>query len=96
VFESLRKSQPQSPVIEIALSNCPNRLGISLPSPEAGNRSSLRNVVFSSYLEFRTINEVEKPNDSECYELEVSNLKTKSLANKLKKVEKLGMPSCNV
>jgi hypothetical protein len=29
----------------------PNRVGFSLPSPEDGNISSFRNVVFSNYLE---------------------------------------------
>jgi hypothetical protein len=38
------------PLIEV-----PNRVGVSLPSPEDGNRSSFRNVVFSSYLEFRNL-----------------------------------------
>jgi hypothetical protein len=44
-----------------------NRIGVSLPSPEEGNRSSFRNVVFYSYLEFRTMNKVQKPSDSDCY-----------------------------
>jgi hypothetical protein len=35
-----------------ALSKEPNRVGVSLPSPEDGNRSRFRNVVFSNYLEF--------------------------------------------
>jgi hypothetical protein len=38
--------------------------GVALPSPEDGNRSSLRNVVLSVYLEFRTMDEVKKPDDS--------------------------------
>jgi hypothetical protein len=33
---------------------------LSLPSPEDGNRYSFRNVVFSRYLEFRTLDEVHK------------------------------------
>jgi hypothetical protein len=33
-------------IIEPALSEEPNRVGVFLPSPEDGNRSSLRNVVF--------------------------------------------------
>jgi hypothetical protein len=37
----------------------------SLPSAVDGNRSSFRKVVFSSYFEFRTIDKVQKPNDSE-------------------------------
>jgi hypothetical protein len=42
----------------------PNRLDNSLPSPEDGNRYSLRNVVFSSYLELRTMDKVHAPSDS--------------------------------
>jgi hypothetical protein len=34
---------------------------------EEGNRSSFRNVEFSSYLELRTIEKVHKTSDSECY-----------------------------
>jgi hypothetical protein len=37
-----------------------NRVGVFLPSPENGNSSSARNVVFSTYLEFRTMNEVKE------------------------------------
>jgi hypothetical protein len=49
------------------LSKGPNRVGVSLPSPEGRNRSSFRNVVFSSYLEFRKIDEVYKHIDSESF-----------------------------
>jgi hypothetical protein len=35
----------------------------SLPSPEDGNSSSCWNVVFSSYLEFWTMDKVHKPSD---------------------------------
>jgi hypothetical protein len=45
----------------------PNRVGVSLPSPEDGNRSSFLNVMFSGYLEFRTMHKVQKPGNSECY-----------------------------
>jgi hypothetical protein len=38
-------------VIEVSFRGL-NRVGVSLPSPEDGKRSSFRNVVFSSYLEF--------------------------------------------
>jgi hypothetical protein len=41
-----------------ALSKGPSRLVVSLPSPKDGNRSSFRNVVFSSYLEFQAMNRV--------------------------------------
>jgi hypothetical protein len=43
----------------------PLRKSDSLPSPEDGNRSSFRNAVFSSYLEFRALDKGEKPSDSE-------------------------------
>jgi hypothetical protein len=70
---SFRKCQPQSldcwvPDVEwlrLALSKGPNRVSVSLPSLENGGSSSFRNVVFSIYLEFRTMNTVQKPNDSE-------------------------------
>jgi hypothetical protein len=47
------------------LSKGPNRVDISLPSTEDEKRSSVRNVVFSSYLEFQTIDKVQKTSDSE-------------------------------
>jgi hypothetical protein len=40
-------------------------LALFLSSPEDGNRSSFRNVAFSSYLEFRTMGRDQKPSDSE-------------------------------
>jgi hypothetical protein len=49
----------------LALSKRPNRVGVSLLSPEDGNRPSFRNVVFSSYLEFQTIDKMHKLRDSE-------------------------------
>jgi hypothetical protein len=54
--------------LRLALSKGPNEVGISLPSPEDRNRSSFRNTVFSSYLEFRTIDKVQKHNNSELTE----------------------------
>jgi hypothetical protein len=39
----------------------------SLPSPEDGNRSSVRNVLFSSYLEFRPMPKVQEPSNSACF-----------------------------
>jgi hypothetical protein len=50
-------------VIEVS-SEGPNRIGVSLHSREEGNRSSLRNVVFSIYLEIRTMGKVQKASDS--------------------------------
>jgi hypothetical protein len=43
----------------------PNKLGVSLSSPEDGNRSSFRKVVFSGYLEFPTMDEVQIPSNSQ-------------------------------
>jgi hypothetical protein len=37
------------------------------PSPEDGNRFDFRNVVLSSYLEFWTVDKVQKPFESVCY-----------------------------
>jgi hypothetical protein len=34
--------------LKLALSKGPNRVGVSLPSPEDGKRSSFRNTVFFS------------------------------------------------
>jgi hypothetical protein len=57
---------PSGPVIEaLSLSKGPN--GVSFPSPHDWNRSSFRNFVFSSYLELRTTDKVQKPGDSEYY-----------------------------
>jgi hypothetical protein len=47
------------------MSKGPNKVRVSLLPPEDGNRSSFRNVVFSSYLKFRTMDKVHKPSDSE-------------------------------
>jgi hypothetical protein len=42
------------------------RVGVYLPSPEDGNRSSPRNLVFSSSFEFWMIGKVHQSSDSEC------------------------------
>jgi hypothetical protein len=44
-----------------------NTVGVSLLSPEFGNRDSFRNAVFPSYLEFRTMDKVPKIRNFECY-----------------------------
>jgi hypothetical protein len=49
----------------LTLSKGPNSVGVSLPSPEDGNRSSVRNFIFLVYLEFWTMDEVQKPSNSE-------------------------------
>jgi hypothetical protein len=43
----------------------PNRVCVSIHSPEEENSSSLRNIVFASYLESRMMDRVQKPSDSE-------------------------------
>jgi hypothetical protein len=52
-------------VIEVSSFKGPNTVGVSFLSPEDWNRSSFRNDVFSSDLEFRTIDKVHKHSDSE-------------------------------
>jgi hypothetical protein len=49
--------------IEVS-SKGPNRVGVS-PSPEDGNRFSFRNDVLSRYLEYLTMDKVQKPCNSE-------------------------------
>jgi hypothetical protein len=44
--------------MRLAISKEPNRVGVALPSP--GNRSSLRNIVFSSYSEFPMMDKIHK------------------------------------
>jgi hypothetical protein len=57
--------------LRLAISKGPNGVDVFLPSPEDGNRSSLRNDVFSSYLQFKTMEKVQKPNDSEYFALRI-------------------------
>jgi hypothetical protein len=58
----------------MALFNGPNR-GVSLPSPEDENKSSFRNVVFFSYLEFRTMDKVHNASDSESRNYTINAMK---------------------
>jgi hypothetical protein len=51
--------------MKLAFSKGPNKVGVSLHSPEDGNRSSFRNIVFTSYLELQRMDRVGKPIDSE-------------------------------
>jgi hypothetical protein len=60
---SLRKSL--GPVTEVTICKGPNRIGVSLPSPEDRNRYCSRNIVLPSYLEFRTVERVQESSDSE-------------------------------
>jgi hypothetical protein len=48
----------------LVLSKRTNRAGVSIPSLEAGNRCRLRNIVFSSHLEVRRMDEVQNPSYS--------------------------------
>jgi hypothetical protein len=54
-----------SRILRLALFKESNRVGVSLPSPEYYNRSSFRNIVFSSYLEFWTMDSVQKSSVTE-------------------------------
>jgi hypothetical protein len=45
-----------------------NRVSVSFPSHEDGNRSSFRNVVFPTYFELRTMDKVQILNDSGRYD----------------------------
>jgi hypothetical protein len=49
--------------LRLALSKGPNRVNVS-PSPEDGNRSSFRNVVFYNFLEYRKMDKVQKSSNS--------------------------------
>jgi hypothetical protein len=65
----VRNTSKTGPVIQwlrLDLTKGTNRVGVS-PWPENRNRSSFRNVIFSSYLEYRTMDRVHKPSVSECY-----------------------------
>jgi hypothetical protein len=63
VYEYSTQSLDQ--LSRLRFSKRPNWVGASLPSPEDGSRSSFRNVVFSGYIEFRAMDKVHKPDDSE-------------------------------
>jgi hypothetical protein len=43
------------------------RLYVFLLSPGGTNRSSFRNIAFSSHFEFQTMDKVQKPSDAECH-----------------------------
>jgi hypothetical protein len=61
----LLRANLNRPVIEVRVSGG-RRVEVSLPSHEDGNRSGFRNVVFSSYLEFRTMDRVQNLSNSDC------------------------------
>jgi hypothetical protein len=45
---------------KFALYKGPNRVGVTICSPEDGNRPTFLYVLFSSYLEFRTVDKAQK------------------------------------
>jgi hypothetical protein len=49
------------------LSKRPSSVGVSLSTPEEGNRSSFRIIMFYSYLEFLMMDKVHTSSNSECY-----------------------------
>jgi hypothetical protein len=49
-----------------ALSKRSNKLGVSFPRLKS-ETFPVSETIFSSYLEFRTMNKAQKPSDSECY-----------------------------
>jgi hypothetical protein len=55
-----------SPWLRLAPYKRPSRVDVSFHSPEDGNITSFRNIVYSSYLEFRTMDKVRKTSDSQC------------------------------
>jgi hypothetical protein len=62
--ETMGNSEAESKWLRLSLSEWPKRVGVSLSTPEDGNRFSFRNNVFSSYIEFRTMDNIHKPSDS--------------------------------
>jgi hypothetical protein len=53
--------------VRFVLAKGPNKVDVSLLSPEGRSRSDFRNIVFPIYLEFRTMGKVQKSNISEDY-----------------------------
>jgi hypothetical protein len=62
---SLRHMMPVVVSLNVALSKGPNRAGVFLTLPEDGNRPGFRNSVFYSYVEFRKMDKVHSPSNSE-------------------------------
>jgi hypothetical protein len=50
--------------LRLALSKGHNRVDVSRPSPQNGNKPGFRNITFYSYLEFQMMDKVHKPSDS--------------------------------
>jgi hypothetical protein len=63
---SLRMSQSKSQRLRLVLSKEPNRVRVSLPSIEAGNRFNFR-IVSSSYFEFQMTHKVHIPSEFVCH-----------------------------
>jgi hypothetical protein len=64
--EGMEQTPTQLGPLERANLNHWTRASVPLPSHEDGNRSSFRNVVFSSNLEFLTMDKAHKPCDFKC------------------------------
>jgi hypothetical protein len=62
--------------LRLALSRWYSRVGVFFPSSENRNRSSLRNVVFSSYLQFKTKDKAYKTSESKCYKPLAENFRS--------------------
>jgi hypothetical protein len=65
------------PVIEVSPLLETNGIEVSCPSFGDGNRFSFKNIVFSSYLEFQTMDKIHKPSDSEhilCFDFYILEL----------------------
>jgi hypothetical protein len=61
------QSSPLVQWLRLAIFKRPNTVGAFIPSPDEGNRSSFQNVLLPNYLQFRTMDKVRKPSDSERY-----------------------------
>jgi hypothetical protein len=66
IFENWICFRLQMKGLRLVLSTGPNRVDVCSPSPKT-ETYSFRNIVFPSYLEFRTMNRVQKRRDSERY-----------------------------
>jgi hypothetical protein len=82
--------------LRLALSNRPNRVIISFPSPEDRNTSCSWNM-FSSYLEFWALDKVQKPSDSETWSLHDHYIfYTQCLKNIQKWIPSAGIPHWSI
>jgi hypothetical protein len=64
LFPSSSEGRKTTTLLRLGLSMGPNKVGVSLPSLEDGNKSSVRSFTLSSYLELWTMDKVHKLGDS--------------------------------